>query len=203
MCIYLSKLKSLLLIAGIFLIISTESRVADANTLRNHPRNGIPHQRQLFGIELSLPARRLLAEVEQSYGKHVRDEVAINWETVQLGYSFVADDGTPVIQINDNLERKEEVIVHELFHLKQRAKGFYMINFVFSSGAAYYKYAAYCKLLLMLLHEPLQHWIFYPEMRKAGFDPSAVLKADFERAREAGQLADLQAGTTRALTYLL
>lgn len=189
-------------IAPILFFINTVTLVTYASAPQTHHRQAeaSPKQQQ-FGIELSPPARRLLAEVERYYGQQVREEVAMDWDSAQLGYSFVTDDGTPVIQINNTLGRKEEIIVHELFHLKLRARGFYVVNFNFSSMVLRYRYASYCMLMLKLLHAPIEHSIFYPEMRKAGFDPSATLKNDFKRERESGSLDNLQAGTIRALMY--
>jgi hypothetical protein len=155
----------------------------------------------MFGIELSPPAQQLLREVEAAYGESVLEKEVDTWEASHYGESSVTSDGTPAVTINTSTGRTEATIVHELLHLKLRAEGFPILAFEFPAGKNTQANREYMAWIGFHLRDPIQHWIFYPQIRDIGIDPDAELKAEFEAALERGNFVNLNAATKReALT---
>jgi hypothetical protein len=128
----------------------------------------------LFGVRLSAAGIKLLREVEKAYGKSVEQTppraCAIPGEA---GTSLVREDGTPEISINPALSQREEVIVHELFHLKLYAEGYHQIQFNAGGGLDQEKVNVLAdSLLVPWINSQVQHGIFYPRMRRMGLDPA-------------------------------
>lgn len=160
---------------------------------------------KMFGINLSPAAFRLVAIVEEFYGKPIREEDLENWEPSRYGEFTVADDGTPVIRINASTGRTEATIVHELLHLKLSAEGFASLVFNLESGPRNESNSAYLGWLDFHLRDPIQHWIIYPEMRRLGLRPETELRAEFEQAFANDDFKAVSAATARearALYYL-
>ena len=151
--------------------------------------------RTMFGIELSPPAKALLQEVEQSFGKPVLEHIERNWEPSHYGESSVAEDGSPTVTINAHTGKTEATIVHELFHLKLRASGFPVLAFEFPPGRNTRENRHYVRWIGFHLRDPIQHSIFYSEMRSLGVDPDAELKSEFERALQNDDFLGLHPAT--------
>lgn len=81
----------------------------------------VDERREMFGVKLRPSGVDLLGEVEKFYGKPVHEEER------QLagfhGQTRVDADGTPVLILNRSTGKKEESIVHELFHLRMIGEG--------------------------------------------------------------------------------
>lgn len=148
--------------------------------------------RQLFGIGLGPSAQALLNDVESLYGKKVIELDNTNGEVSDLGDagSNVLPDGTPVISLNNKLDKNEGTMVHELFHLKLFAQGFSTPPGIrIGDNGKTFDTSLFVQLVMALVYSPLQHSIFFPEMRRMGFDPdkeqrNTVLKAIQEKKFE-------------------
>lgn len=128
----------------------------------------------LFGVRLSEAGTRLLREVERAYGKSVVEmPPRAGAPPGEAGTALVREDGTPLICINPAVSRREEVIVHELFHLKLYAEGYHHIQYAAGSGLDRARLHGMAESLLVpWLDSQVQHNIFYPRMRRMGFDPA-------------------------------
>lgn len=126
----------------------------------------------LFGVRLSPAGVRLLREVEQAYGKGIRQLSSPGAAAHEAGAAGVEGDGTPVISLNDSVGKREEVVVHELFHLKLFAEGYYEVQFVPAGGV---NKEALDKLSGSVLYpavvSQVDHAVFFPRMRSMGLNP--------------------------------
>lgn len=163
------------LIINLFLISPISTQCEGVSQI---PQLHASEGRRLFRVMLGSPAAALLEEVERLYGKQVREEETDKFPSNKFGAAKIDQEGTPVITINPSRGRTERNIVHELFHLKLEAEGFpgYYVRVQPSLESR-----QLLSGLISVLNETIQHWIFYPEIRKMGLDPAADLKSDFER----------------------
>lgn len=141
-------------------------------------------QKTLAGVRLSKPASKLLIQVEDTYKTKVQVEIATDWEPSHYGEATVNEYGVPIIRLNEGSGVTESTIVHELFHLLLRAKEFPEFGFEFQSGDNTESNRILLRWVMHHLRDPLQHWMFYPEMREMGIDPDAELEQEFTEAIE-------------------
>lgn len=130
--------------------------------------------RDLFGIKLRPSTRQLVAEVEKRIGGRIKEEV-VNWDKTRVGESMILDDGSPLIRLNKDLV-SEQAIVHELFHLKYKANGFYTIDV---EGDLTQQQTEFLRWSKLLLYDCFEHRLFFPKMRTLGFNPTADFYNDF------------------------
>jgi hypothetical protein len=121
-------------------------------------------------VNLREPVRKLLAEVEQMYGKEVRIQPFTPNNPDMRGLSDVAEDGTPVILLDNQLraekpEKTEKVIAHELLHLKLRARGFRTLFLRPPDERFNLPPVGYG---VTRLNDAIHHWIFEPDMHALG-----------------------------------
>ena len=161
--------------------------------------------RELFGVVLQRSSNQLLEQVERMYGKPVRTERFDNAsrpDCLRYAESDVEEDGTPVIRVGEHIRPTENVIVHELFHLKLQAEGYPgAISWEWPREEMTSGNQAYTALLFDHVFSEIVHWVFYPEMRQMGFYPQLVVMNELAEAFETG----IRVGTnadTRALYYL-
>lgn len=166
------------LIINLFLISSISTQCEGVSQI---PQLHASEGRRLFRVILGSPAAALLEEVERSYGKQVREEETDKFPSNTFGESKIDQEGTPVITINPSRGRTERNIVHELYHLKLKAEGFPTFKVRYVPVQPSPESRQVLSVLIPRFNEIIQHWIFYPEMRKMRLDPAADLKSDFER----------------------
>lgn len=157
-----------------------------------HP---LPQRHRALGVALSAPGLRLLAEVEALYKKTVRFEEVESWEPSHYGESSVVADGTPVIKLNSRTGQTESTVVHELFHLKLFATGFPIIVYEVLPEAKTPANLVFLTWIGFHLHDPILHWIFYPQMRQLGVDPDVELRQEFLQALAKGSFENLKPAT--------
>jgi hypothetical protein len=140
-------------------------------------------RKELFGIQLRPRAIELLAEVEKLYGRPVVEEDNTNTVSKSgLGDAAanILRNGSPVIKINTLKGKDEDSIVHELFHLKLFAQGYSLPPAIRKDGK--FTEEAFVHILSAFIHDPLQHSIIFPEMRKMGFDPDSLQRVTVRKA---------------------
>ena len=146
--------------------------------VRVDPRLG----RKLFDVDLRSDARILWAQVEEHYGRQVR-ELKID----DLGYTYygglasVDPDGTPVIEVTNTDPVTEEKIVHELYHLKLYTEGFLVIRIDYPKEWEIEKEQPRVRFIVAQVYDTIEHWIFYPRMREMGLVPDDVLRSNADR----------------------
>ncbi len=150
-------------------------------------------KREMFGIQLSKEATKLLLEVEHAYGKKVKEDVASNWEsTVRIGQCYLTSDGVPTIQVNSNNGINEGTIVHELFHLKQKAEGVPIIAWKTPTKGTTVS-NEYLTWLRGYVMDLIAHHEFYPKMRAMGLNTTDIEKeqwTDFMDGNDYLQIPD-------------
>jgi hypothetical protein len=145
----------------------------------------------LFGVPLSGKAKSLLAEVEEVFGKPVREEwlKAEDGLGAMAGESKVDDDGTPVILLNPANGGKLDVIVHELYHFKLRAEGYPIVRWLYPSYMDTEANRAAFSQLEVQLYDPILHYIFYGEVRSWGINPGETFENRTKQALRENALA--------------
>lgn len=185
-----------MLLAAALLLVSVPAeaqvRLGSELELERQEKQGI-----LFGLRLSPTGVQLLREVEKAYGKSIRQLSAPGAAAYEAGAAGVESDGTPVISLNDSTGKREEVVVHELFHLKLFAEGFYEVQFVPAGGLNKDALGQLSNTVLYpAIVSQVDHVAFYPRMRRMGLDPVFDQRAFWEEALK-GAPADGDAGAAK------
>jgi hypothetical protein len=129
--------------------------------------------RTLCEIELSPNGLKLLSEIEQTFNKKVRDQWSKDMDRHAAG--LIASDGTPTIRCHQSRrDLNEEIIVHELSHLRLRAMGFPTLEFIGIERSI-------SQWIDADIYDTVQHRIMYPHLRKLGYSPDATRKRIVER----------------------
>jgi hypothetical protein len=138
--------------------------------------------RKLCEIELSPNGLKLLSEVEQTFNKQVLDQWSKDMDRHAAG--LITPDGTPTIRCHQaRRDLNEEIIVHELSHVRLRAMGFPTLEF---NGIE----RNISQWIDEDIYDTVQHWIIYPHLRKLGYSPDAARKRVVERAIAANRFTD-------------
>lgn len=129
----------------------------------------------------------IVAEIEK--GTHGEIDAAFaEPESGELGSSFIGDDGTAYIRVDEHLRDSPElaaVVAHEVFHLQLRVRGFPV--FLFSPTIKTAKGAAQDveQANVNDLTSAIEHLIFKSEMQKLGlYDQIELAGATAEQARK-------------------
>jgi hypothetical protein len=137
--------------------------------------------RQLFGVELRPQARQLVAEIENHYGKRVREETKSNLDySYYAALSSVDTDGTPSIRMDADVPPTEATIVHELSHIKLYAKGFPVIRLNYPHAWSTDRQQAHVRYIVAMVYDAIIHTIIYPEVRGMGLKPDESLHSQME-----------------------
>ncbi len=143
---------------------------ADAQVGSHDPRF------QPFGVQLNPGTLLLWQTIEEGYGKPIRQETMPF--TTSYGFSDIAEDGTPFLRLAKE-GMYEENIAHELLHLKLRLEGF----------PVGIRWNYHCKSELPVtawvasnLRDPVEHWLFYPQVISLGLTPDPELSQALQRA---------------------
>lgn len=162
--------------------------------IRVDPRLG----RNMFGIDLRGEARMLWAEIEEHYKRPVRELLLDD-----LGYSYYAGladvdpDGTPVVKLRSTNRVTEEIIVHELYHLKFYAEGYPVIRLEYPTAWKEEREQARVRFIVAQIYDTIEHRIFYPRMRAMGLAPDDTLKSSIEFDLEGDRRGEDVPGLTR------
>jgi hypothetical protein len=137
--------------------------------------------RSLFGVELRPQARELLAEIENHYGKHVREETKGDLDySYYAALSSVDKDGTPTIRMDADVPPTEATIVHELSHIKLYAKGFPVIRLNYPRSWSTDRQQAHVRYIVAMVYDAIIHTIIYPQVREMGLKPEEPLYSQME-----------------------
>jgi hypothetical protein len=159
--------------------------------------------RSVFGVRLNAKTSSLLTEVEQLYGKPIREE----WlaaDHPMSGNSKVADDGTPIIYINPSHGRKLDVIiVHELYHFKLRSRGYPVVLWLFPEYLDIEANRASFEQLRQQLYDPILHYVFYREVRSSfDINPGETFEQRTRKAFDDKSLASMFKSMNRGAVAL-
>lgn len=172
----------MLLALSIAMLLSTGSKDASSASL--------------CGIELSHLSLELFHDVETRLGKAIRCETHMEFGT--LGASDVGVDGTPEIVLDKYEGRTEENLVHELFHLQLRARGFPQR---FRVKAPRTSHAEFVQTIAEQLASLIEHRLYYPQMRQMGFDPTLQYRQALETWMSQDKLYGSSVAAKRTVNY--
>jgi hypothetical protein len=129
---------------------------------------------------------KLLRDVESHFRQPVVCKIVGRLATEEGGRAneTVTADGTPLISLDAELGTTETEIAHELFHLQLKEKGFQQ---GFSIEVPPDVSRASLGVAVTSLSSLIEHRLFYPQMRKMGFDPSENYRKEVEEHIERDQ----------------
>jgi hypothetical protein len=141
---------------------------------------GLP-PRSLFGVALRPQARQLVAEIENHYGRRVREETKSNLDySYYAALSSVDTDGTPTIRMDSDVPPTEATIVHELSHIKLYAKGFPVIRLNYPHSWNTDRQQAHIRYIVAMVYDAIIHTIIYPDVRVMDLKPDESLHSQME-----------------------
>ncbi len=161
--------------------------------------------RSLFGVPLRPQARQLLAEIENHYGKRVREETKSNLDySYYAALSSVDKDGTPTIRMDADVPPTEATIVHEVSHIKLYAKGFPVIRLNYPRSWSTDRQQAHVRYIVAMVYDAIIHTIIYPEVRAMGLKPDEALYSQMEliMADEFADYPNVPRQDVRTIFYL-
>jgi hypothetical protein len=130
--------------------------------------------RKLLGLTLRAGGSQLIEEVEAACGR----PLDAAYETMEdRGMNRILPDGTPCIRINPSYKSNlEELIVHELGHLRLRTRGFPGYKWIFDVNVSDDRQNQQRHLpdwLNLHVIDPLEHHVFYPRLESMGYHPGS------------------------------
>jgi hypothetical protein len=139
-----------------------------------------PPRSSLCGVALHHQTARLLSVVERALSSSVQCSLTGNLRGSEgaLAASGVATDGTPWIELDAVDGVSETRVVHELFHLQLKSRGFprgFRVETAKNVDTELVRLAATDIISL------LEHRLFFPKMRQMGFDPVREYRAEVEK----------------------
>jgi hypothetical protein len=184
----------------LLLLTAALSSPAGTATLPDSIPTVAPLDGTLLGVRLRPGVAKLLREIETLFGRPVTAEVANldDEEGGDSGRAIVSDNGTPTIRVDVRGHEGdqpfiEEVLAHELLHLRLRAKGY---PTVMMTGDKQFmaEYGLHLQTVSNGLRNGLEHWLFAGEMQRMGFSEVSVIKtgrSKFGAAAREGRGDDL------------
>lgn len=163
------------------------------------------HRDSLFGVPLDEKTLLLVTEVEQLYGNPIQSDWLPDAYPMP-GKSKVGKDGTPIILINPSSGRKPDVIVHELYHLILRSRGYPAdFKWLYPKNLDTPEKRPDFQQISFDLYDPILHYVFYPEAQvRLGINAGNTFEEDirlgFSNGSAPNRFAGMNAEAT-ALTY--
>jgi hypothetical protein len=174
-----SSIVAVLLILALFAVGCRRNQQSEAAA--SNRAGALLPARRLFGIELRPQARELLAEIENHYGKRVREEVKSNLDySYYAALSSVDADGTPSIRMDSDVPATEATIVHELMHIKLYARGFPVIRLNYPHSWSTDRQQAHVRYIVAMVYDAIIHTIIYPQVRAMDLKPEEALYSQME-----------------------
>lgn len=128
-------------------------------------------------MQFSAALTALRTDAEAQYGKPLRLVTATGWPPFRVAEASVADDGTPVITVNGLVPLTEDIVAHELLHLKLRAQGFPILTY---EGQASLLAALPLIQMDRFVYDPIEHYMFQKQMKQYGYDLSKMRAANLK-----------------------
>jgi hypothetical protein len=153
--------------------------------------------REVLGITLRPAGGRLLEHVEKACGKSIIARQTTL--TTNMAEGGIRGDGTPVIEVSPNVTVTEELLVHELSHMKLQIEGFPKVFFRGSADVT--SDDALLTWLRSNVLDVIQHRIFYPRLRRMGYAPDAARIAEIRLIIERGNFIDVSSVVDLASKY--
>lgn len=144
-----------------------------------------------LGFRLEESTQKLIGEVEKSFGSPVIVKRRLDWEASHYGEAYVDSEGHPTIELNATTGLTNANVAHELMHLLMKSKGYMQLAFEFPKGKGTAGNQEWMRWLSFHLRDPIQHSIFYPEMRKRGIELGREVEKEFRDLLATGEFPKL------------
>ncbi len=163
----------------------------------------LPEFQQSQSDRQSQAIQVLTRDVEAAYGTKVaitdKEKIPPNL----LGLSYVTVEGLPCIIVAKGTPLRDEVIAHELMHLKRRAAGLpSSFRFTYPERQIDTKAQTLRLAILRHLSDGIEHAAFYPELRRVGFHPDMPDRTLLRQAIERGDLEKVAMSASVAVFYM-
>lgn len=149
-------------------------------------------KRLVLGRPLSSDVAALLTDIERQYGCEVVFQPSKDTSPFHGGNCTVTQEGTPLVEINAQHALWEDVVAHELQHLRLRREQYPF--FELENRVSYFWQPGNLKRLLYGVYEPVLHHVFNPAIRAMGRNPFATFNAMFRENLKPG---DMEKNTNR------
>lgn len=151
-------------------ICSSAQKQSDINSFKIEYSN-----RQVFLKNLKSEGQELVSEIELRCGQPIR--YFISSLSDRIAQARINESGVPEVTIDTSKKIDEEIIVHELYHIKMWLDGYPRIVF----GQHILKPLSQqdqnlLDILLGEVFDPIEHYIFYPKLREIGYDPDRFMR---------------------------
>ena len=159
--------------------------------------------RTVLGRPISNDVAALLDTLEQEYGCDITFSDLENSDIYKGGCCTVHLDGTPSIAINMQHPFWEDVIVHELHHLRLRKLLYPFFSLKNDVGSDLKKSdLELLRQLFFELYEPVLHYVFNPDIRAMGREPAVVFNPMFKQNLKLGEIEKNTLEMAWPLVYL-
>lgn len=158
-----------------------------------------------FSFQTSEPTHALVGEVERSFGRQVIVKINSAWEPSHFGESYVDELGNPTIELNATTGLTDSNAAHELMHLLMKSEGYLGLRFSLQKADSSAGNQEWLPWISFHLRDPIQHFIFYPRMRKMGIAPGSDIEREFRDVVTTGEFKELKEASrfeALALYYL-
>ena len=113
------------------------------------------------------------------------------------GWSYIKDD-VPTIEIDSKANNKEDILIHEAYHLILKYNGFPTIEFEFPKNDKSDRNRIYLTWFGHLFWDKIEHYYFYPLMlADLKMNPYNSLKVELKEAISKGEIEGLQDATRK------
>ena len=123
----------------------------------------------MFGIKLRPEAVKLREDVERFFGTPILEERRSDPKSRYYAGAGFAPSGAPQITLFREVT-DEASVVHELLHLKLIAEGFPFLKFTLPIEFINVPTTRFLQIVQSHIDDTLQHRLFFPEMRRMGYD---------------------------------
>ena len=104
------------------------------------------------------------------------------------GKSEVDANGVPTIHVERDHGKSVDVIVHELYHLKLKGQGYPAVEWRYPQVMDIESNRAAFAQLAELVHDPIEHYMFYSVIRAWGINPGEAFEKRTSRMLADGSL---------------
>jgi hypothetical protein len=135
---------------------------------------------EILGVKLRPATVSLLKKIEVACGEPLR--ASSKKLQSNLAEGGISEHGTPFLAVDVSVEPTEDIIVHELSHIQLAIEGFPKLDLI--------GHSEWHPWMRSDILDVVQHRIFYPRLRRAGFSPQNERISEARRIIARGKFTD-------------
>jgi hypothetical protein len=143
-------------------------------------------ERSVLGRPVSADVAVLLTNIERQYRCEVGFKPSKDTSLYLGGTCTVTPEGNPEITINEKNALWEDVVVHELHHLRLRKEQYPF--FELDNRISQFWKPGKLTNMLFEVYEPILHHVFNPAIRAMGRNPALLFNTMFRKNLESGDI---------------